>query len=98
MQMEAEVTDAIPLIAGFLAKAQKGTTLAVERRKINDEIWLPFRAEARINGRLLLLKGMNIRDVVEYPTTGSSLWIPIWNLGNPGISGDLTRMPSVSVF
>ena len=34
--------------------------------KINDEIWLPFRAEAHINGKLLLLKGINIHEVLEY--------------------------------
>jgi hypothetical protein len=66
VKIEAEVTDAISLIAGFIAKVQKGSTLLAERRKINDEIWLPFRAEAHINGRLLMLKGINLHYVVEY--------------------------------
>jgi hypothetical protein len=66
VKIEAEVTDAISIFGGFLAKVQKGSTLFAERRKINDEIWMPFRAEARINGRLLLLKGVNIHELVEY--------------------------------
>jgi hypothetical protein len=66
VKIQAEVTDSISLLAGFVAKVQKGTTLLLERRRINDEIWLPVRAEARINGRLLLLKGINIGYVVEY--------------------------------
>src|SRR5262249_38360062 len=35
-------------IGGFLGKLYKGTTGSFERRKINDEVWLP--AEARFNG------------------------------------------------
>jgi hypothetical protein len=66
VKIEAEVTDAISIVAGFLAKVQKGSTIFAERRKINDEIWLPFRAEAHINGKLLLLKGINIHEVLEY--------------------------------
>jgi hypothetical protein len=65
VKVEAEVIDAISLF-GFLAKVQKGSTIYGERRKINNEVWLPFRAEAHINGRLLLLKGMNIHLVNEY--------------------------------
>jgi hypothetical protein len=45
---------------------QKGSTVVMERRKINNEAWLPFRAEASINGKLLLLKGINIHELVEY--------------------------------
>jgi hypothetical protein len=66
IKVEAEVTDTISIAAGFLAKVQKGSTLFAERRKINDEIWLPFREEAHIKGRLLLLKGMNIHEIAEY--------------------------------
>lgn len=65
-KVEAEIIDPISVVAGFLAKVQKGSTVVMERRKINNEIWLPFRAEGSINGKLLLLKGINIHDVVEY--------------------------------
>ena len=40
--------------------------LVLEWRKINDEIWLPIRGEMNLNGRLLLLKGLNMRFVSEY--------------------------------
>lgn len=65
-KVDAEITDSISIVAGFLAKVQKGSTVVMERRKINNEIWLPFRAEASINGKLLLLKGINVRELVEY--------------------------------
>jgi hypothetical protein len=65
-KVEAEIIDPISIVGGFLAKVQKGSTVVMERRKVNNEAWLPFRAEASINGKLLLLKGINIRELIEY--------------------------------
>ena len=65
-KLEAEIIDPISIGAGILAKVQKGSKLAFERRKINNEIWLPVRVDASLNGRLLLLKGINMREVTEY--------------------------------
>jgi hypothetical protein len=65
-KLEAEIIDTISIGAGLLAKVQKGSRLTFERRKINDEIWLPVRVDASLNGRLLLLKGLNQREVTEY--------------------------------
>jgi len=65
-KLEAEVIDPISLGAGLLAKLQKGTMLSFERRKINNEIWLPVKAEIALNARLLLFKGLNFRQVNEY--------------------------------
>jgi hypothetical protein len=66
VKLEAEVIDAISIGAGLLAKLQKGSTVSVERRKVHDEIWLPFKEEAFINGKILLLKGLNIHAITEY--------------------------------
>lgn len=65
-RLEAEVVDPISIGAGLLAKLNRGSTLAFERRKVNGEIWLPVREEATLNARLLLLKGMNVREVTEF--------------------------------
>jgi hypothetical protein len=65
-RVEAEIIDPISIVGGFLAKVQKGSTVVMERRKINNEIWLPFREEGSINGKLLLLKGINIHELAEY--------------------------------
>jgi hypothetical protein len=65
-KLEAEIIDPISIGAGILAKVQKGSKLAFERRKINNEIWLPVKVDASLNGRLLLLKGINMREVTEY--------------------------------
>jgi uncharacterized protein YaiL (DUF2058 family) len=66
VKLEAEVIDQIKIGAGLLAKLQKGSTLGIELRKINDEIWLPAKFEMSLNGRLLLLKGLNMRIIVEF--------------------------------
>jgi hypothetical protein len=65
VKAEIELIDTVSFV-GFLPKVQKGSTIVSERRKINNEIWLPYHNEARINGRLLLVKGMNIREIEEY--------------------------------
>ena len=66
VKLEAEVIDQIKIGAGLLAKLQQGSTLALELLKINDEIWLPVKFEMLLNGRLLLLKGLNMRIIVEF--------------------------------
>lgn len=66
VRLEGEIIDPISIGAGLLAKLNKGSTFAFERRKINGEIWLPVKVDILINGRLLLLKGLNMREVIEY--------------------------------
>jgi hypothetical protein len=65
-RLEAEIIDPISIGAGLLAKLNKGSMLAFERRKINNEIWLPVRVDASLSGRMFLMKGLNIHDVTEY--------------------------------
>ena len=65
-RLEAEIIDPISFGGGLLAKLNKGSTLVFERRKINGEIWLPVKEEANLNGRLLLLKGLNMRLIFDY--------------------------------
>jgi hypothetical protein len=65
-RLEAEIVDPISIGAGILAKLNKGSTLAFERRKINGEIWLPVKSEATLNAKVLMLKGYNLREVSEY--------------------------------
>src|SRR5207244_156231 len=44
-RVELEVIDPISIGLGILAKLQKGASILAERRKFNDEIWLPVRNE-----------------------------------------------------
>ena len=65
-RVEMEVVDPISIGLGLLAKLQKGASITAERQKFNDEIWLPVKMEITLNARVLLLKGFNIRQLVEY--------------------------------
>ena len=66
VRVEIEVTDTISIGLGILARLQKGASIVEERRKFNNEIWLPVRAEVTLNAKILLLKGFNIREITEY--------------------------------
>ena len=65
-RLELDVFEPISIGFGIVAKLQKGAHIIVERQKFNDEIWLPLRTEVSLNLRLLMFKGLNIRQIVEY--------------------------------
>ena len=65
-RVEMEVIEPISMGLGILAKLQKGASITAERQKFNEEIWLPVKTDISVNARVLLLKGFNIRQVVEY--------------------------------
>jgi hypothetical protein len=65
-RVEIEATDTISIGLGILARLQKGASILEERRKFNDEIWLPVRTEVTLNAKILLLKGFNVREITEY--------------------------------
>ena len=52
-------------IGVILGKLYKGTTASVERRKVNEEVWLP--AEARFNGSgRALVRKFHVESVVQF--------------------------------
>jgi hypothetical protein len=65
-RLDAEVVDTISIGFGLLAKVQKGSRIGGERHKINNEVWLPSRLEVRGNLRVFVLKGFNVREIMEY--------------------------------
>jgi hypothetical protein len=65
-RVEMEVIEPISIGLGLLARLQKGASITAERRKFNEEIWLPMKTEITLNARVLLLKGFNIRVINEY--------------------------------
>jgi hypothetical protein len=66
IRIEARLIDDITFGWGLVSRLNKGAMVALLRRKINNEIWLP--AEARFTGRarLLLLKSMNLDLTSRY--------------------------------
>lgn len=49
----------------FIAKAQRGASFTLENELINDEIWLPARADINVSIRILFA-GININNLVLY--------------------------------
>jgi hypothetical protein len=66
VRLEAELTEPVSFGAGILAKVQKDSKVTFVRRKVNDEVWLPVRVEVDIDGRLLLFKGLHMKEIDEY--------------------------------
>jgi hypothetical protein len=66
VRIEANLTDDLSFGFGILAKLKKGARAELQRRKVNDEIWLP--AEARFVGhaRVFLVKSLHIDALSEY--------------------------------
>ena len=65
VKTEAEVTDNISW-GLFVARLSKGAHLDVEMTRVNDEVWLPKRIEARASARLALVKKYNIESDTNF--------------------------------
>jgi hypothetical protein len=63
-RVQAEMLEDISVL-GFLGKLYKGTTASFERRKINNEIWLPAQARFDGSGRAFIRK-FQVGSVVQY--------------------------------
>lgn len=66
VRLEIEAIEPVNIGFGLLAKLQKGARITTERRKFNDEVWLPVKAEVSIDLRVMLLKGIRIRQALEF--------------------------------
>jgi hypothetical protein len=63
-RLEAEMIADVS-VGLFLAKLYKGTTVSVDRRKVNGEVWLPARVRLNLSGRALVRK-FNLESVIEF--------------------------------
>ena len=66
VRVEIEAVDDLSFGLGLLARVHKGTTATFERRKVNNEAWLPAKVTWTASGRLLLLRRLRIRGVSEF--------------------------------
>ena len=66
IRIETGLIENLSFLKGILARIHKGTEFTFQRRRINDEIWLP--AEQHISGtaRVLLFKKIRFKYVYEY--------------------------------
>jgi hypothetical protein len=50
----------------FLARFHKGSRIAIELTRVNDEVWLPKSVSLNLSARLGLVKSFNVREDVSY--------------------------------
>ena len=65
IHVDAQTIDSVSVAIGLgMLRAPKASRIIVERRKFNNEVWLPTRIEGTAgDGRA---KGQGFRQVVEY--------------------------------
>jgi hypothetical protein len=66
VRVEIEAVDALSFGLGLLARVDKGTTASYERRRVNDEVWLPARVTWTAGARVLLLKRLRLRGIADF--------------------------------
>jgi hypothetical protein len=66
VRVEAQLTDDLSFGFGILARLKKGARAHLQRRKVNDEIWLPAEAHFIGHARVLLVKGVHVDTLSEY--------------------------------
>lgn len=49
----------------FIAKAKRGASFSLENELVNDEIWLPSRADINLSVKILFA-GININNLIKY--------------------------------
>jgi hypothetical protein len=66
VHLEMEAIDTVSLGFGLLARVHKGSRASFQRRKVNDEVWLPAVASYSFSARVGLVAVMRQGAIVEY--------------------------------
>lgn len=66
VKVEVEAIDDLLIGWGIAGRVHEGSRLTFERRKVNDEVWLPFREQIEVSGRALVFRKFRVELVTEY--------------------------------
>ena len=66
VRVEIEAVRDLSFGLGLLARVHKGTVATFERRKVNNEVWLPAKVTWTASGRLLLVRRLRLRGIYEF--------------------------------
>jgi hypothetical protein len=64
-RLEAFLADSYKIGGGVVAKLKKGASFTLEQERVNDEIWLPSTADINLSVRVLLVKGIELNQVIR---------------------------------
>ena len=65
-RVEIEAIDDLSFGLGLVARVHKGTTASYQRRKVNNEVWLPAQVTWTASARVVLLRRLRLRGVAEF--------------------------------
>ena len=66
VRVEVEAIRDLSFGMGLLARVHKGTVATFDRRKVNNEVWLPAKVTWTASGRVLLLRRLRLRGISEF--------------------------------
>ncbi len=66
VRVEIEAIDTLSFGLGLLARVHKGTVATYERRKVNNEAWLPAEVTWTASARVALLRRLRLRGVSAF--------------------------------
>jgi hypothetical protein len=66
VRAEVEAIDDLSFGFGLLARVHKGTMASYQRRKVNNEAWLPAQVTWTASARVLLLRSLRLRGISEF--------------------------------
>jgi hypothetical protein len=66
VRVEVEAIRDLSFGLGLLARVHEGTVATYERRKVNNEVWLPAKVTWTASGRLFLLRRLRLRGTSEF--------------------------------
>lgn len=64
-RLEASLFDNFKVGGGFVANLKKGASFTLEQERVGDEIWLPSVADINLSVKVLLVKGINVNQVIK---------------------------------
>ncbi|MPZ19186.1 MAG: hypothetical protein GEV06_14930 [Luteitalea sp.] len=65
-QVAIEVIDDVKIGWGIVGRLHAGSELTFQRKKVNDEIWLPSLMHVKMSGRTLLFRKFGFHTTTEY--------------------------------
>ena len=66
VRVEAEALEPLSIGFGFVARINRGARFRFQRRKVNDEVWLPGEASIVLSGRVALVKPLRVDQQITY--------------------------------
>jgi len=73
--LEVSFTDNFKVAGGLFASVQKGSSFRFDQAPVGAELWLPTGAEAAIQARLLLVKGIRQHFTSATTTSSNFTWL-----------------------